>query len=77
MGEVQRPKRIRRFMALVSMDLAASFKAKPCRRDLMDMYVSKGACDVLPVKPAALAAALMSWTEASSYAKYVSRGSRT
>ncbi len=55
------------FMSLVhEMDLATSFTAKPCTRDLMDMYVSKQLCEVLPVKPAALAAALMSWTEASS-----------
>ena len=33
---------------------------------LMDMYVSKVPCDVLPVKPAARAHALMSCTEASS-----------
>ena len=37
-----------------------SFKAKPCRRDLKAMYVSKGLCEVLPVKPAARAHALMS-----------------
>ncbi len=37
-----------------------SFKAKACRRDLKAMYVSKGACEVLPVKPAARANALMS-----------------
>ena len=41
-------------------------EAKPCRRDLMVMYVSKGVCKVLPVKPAARAHALMSCTDASS-----------
>ena len=40
------------------MDLAASFKAKPCRRDLMVMYVSSVLCAVLPVKFAARAARL-------------------
>ena len=45
---------------------ATSFMAKARRRDLKVQYVSKGLCEVLPVKPAARAAALMSCTEASS-----------
>ena len=48
------------FVSLLSLGPPASFKAKPRRRDLMDMYVSKGPCKVLPVKPAARAHALTS-----------------
>ena len=40
------------------MAFPTSFKAKACTRDLKDMYVSKGLCEVLPVKPAARAACL-------------------
>ena len=66
-GEMQRPQRVRRFMPLVSHQApATSFTAKACSRDLKDMYVSKKPCEVWPVKPAARAHALMSWTEASS-----------
>ena len=65
-GEVQRPNRIRRFIGLVSNRPPLPPSTQRLASDLMDMYVSKVPCDVLPVKPAARAHALMSCTEASS-----------
>ena len=61
MGEMQRPNRIQRLLALLfQQGFPDSFKDKASQRDLKAMYVSKGLCEVLPVTPAARANALMS-----------------
>ncbi len=62
MGDMQRPNSIRPLICPCHATRAppSSFMAKARRRDLNVQYVSKVLCGVLPVKPAARAAALMS-----------------
>ena len=47
-------------LPLSLISLVSSFRATPCMRDLMGMYVNKGACAVSPLKPAARAHSLIS-----------------